>query len=72
MGACRLAGSQQMQVFTPEGWQYEGSMSQNLCYQPDGETNGAPVYIGRQDGVEVYFDPKQGKQVFMGRPFTKS
>lgn len=71
VGACRLTGSQQTQVFTPEGWQFEGSMSQNLRYLPEGETNGAPVYIGRQNGVEVYFDPIQGKQVFMGRPFIK-
>jgi hypothetical protein len=72
VGACRLTGSQQIQVFTPEGWQFEGSMSQNSRYLPEGETNGAPVYIGRQDRVDVYFDPKQGKQVYMGRPFSKN
>lgn len=72
VSACRLTGSLQMQLFTPEGWQFEGSMSQDPRFLPEGQTQGAPVYIGRKGGIDVYFDPKLGKQVFVGRPFAKS
>lgn len=71
VGACRLTGSQQLQVFTPEGWQFEGSMSQTPRFAPEGQTQGVPMFLGRKDGIDVYFDPKEGKQMFIGRPFAK-
>src|SRR4051794_22231679 len=36
VAACRLAGASAMQVFTPEGWAFEHSLSQTYGFVPSG------------------------------------
>lgn len=58
----RLIGGTAQQFATPQGWQFERSLSQT------GETGNEGLrYLGHRDGNDVYFDPKLGDEVYVGR-----
>lgn len=65
--ACRLAGSEETQLFTPEGWQYEGSASQTLRYVSKDEMDASLEYLGRRDHLDVYRERATGKLLYVGR-----
>ena len=65
--ACRLTGSEETQLFTPEGWQYEGSASQMLRRIPKDEMDETHEYLGRQDQLDVYRERATGKLLYVGR-----
>ncbi|GEP61619.1 hypothetical protein [Reyranella soli] len=67
VAACRLIGSVETQLFTPEGWRYEGSASQTLRYVSKGEMDETLEYLGRQDHLDVYRERATGKLLYVGR-----
>jgi len=64
---CRLKGDRDATVVMPEGWQYEGSMSDEPNFVSNKEAEQRLEKIRRRDGMEVYYDKKTRKQVFVGR-----
>lgn len=67
IAACRLAGSGELQLFTPEGWEYEASLSQTYGFVPAGLSDRSLRFLRRDGGVDVYLNVMTGKEVFIGR-----
>ena len=69
--ACRLAGGEETMLFTPTGWEYEGSASQTLRYIAQGELTETHEYLGRKDHLDVYRERATGKLIYVGRTDDK-
>ena len=67
VAACRLAGSQSMQIFTPDGWKFEGSLSASHGFVPTENVEKDLQYLRTQNGVDVYLDKSTGKEVYISR-----
>jgi hypothetical protein len=69
IAACRLVGSQESRIFFPEGWRFEGSLSQKFGFQPSGapSSNSRYRFARSEGGIDVYVDTHSGQEVFMGR-----
>jgi len=62
--------SKQMDLATPEGWRYEGSLSANFKFVANEEMGERLTFIRQEDGLDVYLDRATGKEVFAGRTST--
>lgn len=52
---------------TPPGWEYENSLSKEFSFVPDGIEASRLEYLRTEDGVDVYWDNEEEKEVFLGR-----
>jgi hypothetical protein len=71
VAACRLNGSTQSVVVTPEGWTFEQSLSSSFGFVPDEHLKKSLTFVRHQDGMEVYRNRLTGKEVFIGRTSTR-
>lgn len=67
VAACRLVGSRVMQVVTPPGWQFEGSLSQKFGFVPTEHATKGMKYLRHENGLDVYLNPITGKEMYVGR-----
>jgi hypothetical protein len=67
VAACRLAGSELMQVVTPPNWIYEKSLSSSYGFVPTEHKEKGLKYIKHENGLDVYLNPVTGEEVFVGR-----
>jgi hypothetical protein len=56
-----------MQLAVPEGWQYEGSLSQGSRGQHMVDDPNDLEFLREEDGVEVYWHKALNREVFVGR-----
>ncbi len=64
---CRLKHSKLNQLLTPDGWQYEGSLSNQFGFIPNGEVHKSLKFLRNENGCDVYFNILSGKEVYVGR-----
>ncbi|MDA9680046.1 hypothetical protein N9U06_01140 [Gammaproteobacteria bacterium] len=64
---CRHLDDGSMQVFTPEGWEYPGSMSETFGFSPSEANKKGLRFLRHENGIDVYFSDLSGKEVFVGR-----
>lgn len=69
--ACELVSGDKFGLFTPDGWQFEGSLSQTYYYSLIDSKDKAVQFLRRQGGLHVYRSLLTGKEVFMGRTERK-
>ena len=67
VAACRIVGSQLMQVFTPQGWKFDGSLSSTFGFVPNEHAGKGLKYLRHENGLDVYYNPITGKNVYAGR-----
>lgn len=67
VAVCRLAGSKVIEVVTPLGWKYEGSLSSTFGFVPSVQVEKGMQFLRHEDGIDVYLNPLTGKEVFVGR-----
>ena len=67
VSAARIKGSTTTQLFTPDGWQLDGSLSQTFGFVPEGHEDRAMRFLRHEKGLDVYFNPLTGKEVYVGR-----
>jgi hypothetical protein len=67
VAACRLTGSQTMELATPNGWKYEGSLSASHGYVPNEDVPKNLEFLRHEKGVDVYLDKTSGTEVYVGR-----
>ena len=67
LGAGIPIRSTSLNLATPAGWSYEGSLSQSVVFVPTGQENERVKFLRSENGVEVYLDLDTGKEVFVGR-----
>jgi tetratricopeptide (TPR) repeat protein len=66
--ACWPAGTKPQGIALPQGWNYEGSMSRQPGYAPEGTDGDRLKFLRRENDLDVYLDLVTGKEVFVGRP----
>jgi hypothetical protein len=62
-----LKGSAGRQVFCPERWSYEKSLSRQYTVVPPQHVGKALTFLRHDNGIDVYRDALTGKEVFIGR-----
>jgi hypothetical protein len=67
VAACQLNDSQQHQVFTPDGWAYEDSLSARYLFVDNRWVPEFMDFLRHDNGLDVYRDLRTGKEVFVGR-----
>ena len=67
VAACRLVGSQHMQVITPPDWKFDGSLSSTFAFVPNEHVEKGMKYLRHENGLDVYFNPITGKEMYVGR-----
>jgi len=71
--AKRVAGGQmvdteQEPLLTPDGWEYEESLSQTFSFAPTGQLDKSLKFLRHEGGLDVYLNKLTGKEVYLGRP----
>jgi hypothetical protein len=69
--AAILKGSELDKIAMPPGWQYEGSLSQNAHFAPEGTEGDRFKFLRHEDGNDVHLDLVTGQEVFSGRPLVR-
>jgi hypothetical protein len=64
VSACRLKGSGGKRLFTPEGWEFEGSLSQTFGFQATDTAQKRYRVLRTDDGVDVYLDAATPQKVW--------
>jgi hypothetical protein len=65
--ACRFVGSSEEIFITPDGWVFEGSLSQKFTFVENGRVSEYLDFVRSEDGVKVYRDIRSGELVYIGR-----
>jgi len=71
VAACQLVGSASKQLFTPEGWQYERSLSSSFGFVPTGAEKNALDPVRGNDGIDAYRSRLTGQMAYVGRTKSK-
>jgi hypothetical protein len=67
VSAAQLKDTTRKQIFCPDGWSYEGSLSQQFGFVPTGQQDKSLKFLRREDGLEVYLNILTGEEVYVGR-----
>lgn len=65
--ACQAVGDDSFQLMTPDGWKYEGSLSQTYAFAPTENVDKSLKFLRHEDGMDVYINTLTGKEVYLGR-----
>ncbi|MBK9214639.1 MAG: tetratricopeptide repeat protein [Chloracidobacterium sp.] len=65
--ACWITGTEPNYVFTPRGWNYEGSLSQKPGFVPKEEFDQKLKFLREENGLEVYLDLQTNEERYVGR-----
>jgi hypothetical protein len=71
VSACRIKNSNSKQIVTPDGWNYEKSLSKNYKFIQNEEIYEKVVFLRHEGESDVYLDIETGKEVFIGRTSQK-
>lgn len=66
VAACRLVGSELMQVVIPPDWDFEKSLSSSYGFVPTEHADKGLKFIRHENGLDVYLNPVTGKEVYVG------
>jgi hypothetical protein len=67
VSAAQLRGTKNRQVFCPDNWKYEGSLSQQFGFAPTGTEHKSLRFLRHERGLDVYLNLVTGKEVYIGR-----
>ncbi len=62
---------EEIKIATPEGWEYENSLSEHTLFVHEKEAEEKVRFLRHEEGVEVYLDLATGNETFVGRPNLK-
>jgi len=57
----------EMEIATPQGWEYEGSLSDKFRYAAKGAERDHLKFLRSENNMDVYLDLETGKEFFVGR-----
>ena len=64
---CRLVSDENLQVFTPDGWTFPGSLSDTFGFVPTGTDQKGLRFLRHDNGTDVYMNEVTGEEVYVGR-----
>ena len=65
--ACRIIGRKSTQLITPDGWEYEGSLSQTFGYVSSEHIDRSLKFLRHENDMDVYLNLLNGEAVYIGR-----
>ena len=71
VATCQIIGGVEEPLLTPDGWQYEGSLSQTFVFAPIEHVDKSLEFLRHEDGLDVYFNKLTGKEVYLGKTGEK-
>jgi hypothetical protein len=72
IAGCRLRGSTQSTVQTPEGWRFEESLSCQHGFVPSSYIDRSLQFLQSEDGLDLYLNTLTGREVYIGRTDEQS
>lgn len=66
VAACRLEGSTQSIVVTPEGWTFEKSLSASFGFAPNEHVENSLRFLRHECGLDIYENKLTGREVSIG------
>lgn len=72
VSACRLKGSTQPVVITPDGWKFEQSLSSSFGFVPNEHVDKSLTLVRQKDGLEVFHNRLTGKTCSLAVPAQES
>lgn len=67
VAACRLTGSQVMDVLTPPGWEFEGSLSSTYGFVPSEHVEKVMKFLRHENNLDIYLNSLTRKEVYVAR-----
>ena len=67
VSACRIIGSETMELVTPPNWEYENSLSASFAFVPSEHIEKGMKYLRHEKGLDVYLNPITGKETYVAR-----
>ncbi len=67
VAACRLVGSKENQLFTPNGWCFENSLTSSYIFSPTSAEKKGRKFLRHENGLDIYLSELSGKEVYVGR-----
>lgn len=71
VSACRLKGSTSKQIVTPDGWDYDRSLSSSFCFVSSEAETGMRLEEDDGKGLQTWRSPLSEKPQYLGRPYRK-
>jgi tetratricopeptide (TPR) repeat protein len=70
VSAARLAGSPEKDLFCPDGWDFEHSVSKTFEFHPTQTVDENLEFVRHEQNADVFRNRRTGKEVFNTRPNT--
>jgi len=67
VAACRAKDSASRQLFKPDGWTFESSLSSSFGFVPTESVEKSLKLLRSEDGLDVYWNEHTGKEIYIGR-----
>ncbi|MEI2677846.1 MAG: hypothetical protein V9G29_08410 [Burkholderiaceae bacterium] len=64
---CRALGSLDEELAVPDGWKFEGSLSERTSFMTDDEAKTDLQFLRTEGGLDVYLNKVTSKEVYVGR-----
>jgi hypothetical protein len=69
--ACQIVGDDSRDMYSPDGWDFESSLSNQYAFVPCVQEDKSVKYLGHENGLDVYLNVLTGESVYMGRSGNK-
>ena len=67
VAACQLADSKSEEVIMPDGWVFDGSLSQTYGFVPNEQASKSLRFLRHEDGLDVFLNLVTNDEVYVGR-----
>jgi hypothetical protein len=65
--ACQIIGDDNKDMYSPDNWDFESSLSNQYAFVPCGQEDKSLKYLGYEDNVDVYLNLLTGEKSYIGR-----
>ena len=65
--ACKAVVDASSQLISPDGWVFEGSLSQTFMFTPTEHVDKSLTFLRHEDSLDVYLNALTGEEVYLGR-----
>ena len=67
VAGCQAVDETDKTLLTPDGWKYEGSLSQTFVFAPTEQVEKSLKFLRHENGLDVYYNKLTDKKVYLGR-----
>ncbi len=71
VAGCQSTGGANDPLITPDGWKYDGSLSQTFAFVPTEHMDKSLKFLKHENGLDVYYNILTEKEVYIGRTGEK-